>query len=416
MRGADPRSHATRTIHVNLIPFSKQYLRLHEALPFGLRNADGRLLLAAGQRVDSSARLDELLREPLFADEAESSDWRRRLAATVDAMIRRNASLKVIAEARPDNDDGHTPEAEHALGEQITAVVMGLDAALRDPLADPGAVDRLMQLRLRARGLRQRRFDDVLYHGIYAAGQSTERYSSRHALLCAVVSGEAAGLLGWSEPTTTALEQAALTMNVAMRRLQDLLAATETEITPDMRRQIDGHAADGARLLAEAGVTDTLWLDIVRRHHDDSQRAWALAALDEAGRAARLLRRVDIFTAKLSRRAARTPMSPVQAAREACLGADGRPDEIGGVLLKAMGMYPPGSFVELASGERGIVAARGVRANQPLVAALVSASGSVLGEPLLRDTADTRHAVRSAVPPQSVRVVPPHDRVLALAA
>jgi len=401
---------------VNLIPFSKQYLRLHEALPFGLRNADGRLLLAAGQRVDSPARLDELLREPLFADESESSDWRRRLTATVDAMIRRNASLKDIAEARPNSDDAQASNAEHALGDQCTTLALNLDAALRDPLADTGAELRLRQLRLRARVLRESRFDDVVYHGIYSAGQSTEHYSSRHALLCAVVAGETARLLGWSEQITTALELAALTMNVAMRRLQDQLAATEIEITTDMRQQIDRHAADGARRLAEAGVADALWLDIVRRHHDDSQRALALAALDNAGQAARLLRRIDIFTAKLSRRAARVPMSPVQAAREACLGADGRPDEIGAALLKAMGMYPPGSFVELASGERGIVAARGARANQPLVAALVGASGSVLGEPLLRDTADARHAVRSAVPPQSVRVVPPHERVLALAA
>jgi hypothetical protein len=47
---------------------------------------------------------------------------------------------------------------------------------------------------------------------------------------------------------------------------------------------------------------------------------------------AQLLRRVDIFCAKISRRANRAPMSPVQAAREACLGPDGKPDEIGGAL------------------------------------------------------------------------------------
>ena len=45
---------------MNLVPFSKQYLRLNEALPFGLRDAAGRLLLAAGSRVDNSDRLEEL--------------------------------------------------------------------------------------------------------------------------------------------------------------------------------------------------------------------------------------------------------------------------------------------------------------------------------------------------------------------
>ena len=399
---------------MNLIPFSKQYLRLHEALPFGLRDGGGRLLLAAGQRVDSSERLEQLLREPLFADETESSDWRRRLTATVDAMIRRNASLKDIADARPAAVQAAAPDEALATGPQCNALAMAVDGALRDPQAEPGWTARLQALQARARALRLRRLDAALYHLIYAAGQDAAHYSCHHALLCALIAGEAAARLDWSDDTVASLECAALTMNVAMRRLQDQLAVTEAAVTPEWRRQIDAHAAEGARQLAAAGVADALWLDTVRLHHDDSRRDTPLAALDAAGRAARLLRRVDIFTAKLSRRAARRPMSPVQAAREACLGADGRPDEIGAVLIKAMGMYPPGSFVELASGERGIVFARGARANQPQVAALVGASGAALGEPLLRDTAEPRHAVRAAVAADSVRVVPPHERVLAL--
>jgi hypothetical protein len=127
-----------------------------------------------------------------------------------------------------------------------------------------------------------------------------------------------------------------------------------------------------------------------------------------------LLRRVDIFSAKISRRVTRAPMSPVQAAREACLGAGGTPDEIGSALLRAVGIYPPGSFVELASGELGIVVARGRRANLPYVATLVAASGTPLGEPALRDTIERRFAVKAALPPGHVRVRPPHERLLAM--
>jgi hypothetical protein len=79
-----------------------------------------------------------------------------------------------------------------------------------------------------------------------------------------------------------------------------------------------------------------------------------------------------------------------------------------------VGLYPPGSFVELASGERGIVVARGRRANLPLVAALVAASGAPMGEPALRDTEEKRHAVKGAVSSQVVRVIPPHDKLMAL--
>lgn len=208
--------------------------------------------------------------------------------------------------------------------------------------------------------------------------------------------------------------RAALTMNLAMVRLQDSLACSGHPPSPEMRREIDGHAAQGALLLAQAGAGDPLWCETVRLHHDGAAPDRPVAQLDPPRRLARLLRRVDIFAAKMSRRATRLPMSPVQAAREACLGADGRPDEIGAALLKAVGLYPPGSFVELACGEIGIVVSRGRRANLPLVASLVAASGLPLGEPALRDTIDPRFVVRGAVGVGQVKVHPPHERVMVL--
>jgi HD-GYP domain-containing protein (c-di-GMP phosphodiesterase class II) len=399
---------------VNLITFSKQYLRLDEALPFGVRDRAGRLLLAAGQRIDDIKRLAELRGMELYADEEESSDWRRRLALTVDAMVRQNATLKEIAEARPADAARDAKAVEAPMAEQWSQMAHVLDAALREPDAGGAWLGRVRSVHERVRTLAQRRFDGSVYHLIYTAGHSTAGYSSHHALLCTLMAGECARTANWNALEVESLERAALTMNVAMKRLQDELAARDVTLTPALREQIRLHPEAGAALLSAAGVRDGLWLDAVRLHHDDGARASPLDRLTPAERLARLLRRVDIFTAKMSCRATRTPMSPVQAAREACLGADGQPDEIGALLLKAVGLYPPGSFVELTSGERGIVLARGRRANLPIVAALVGASGVPLGEPALRDTVEKRHAVKGAVSSQAVRVIPPHEKLLAL--
>jgi len=199
-----------------------------------------------------------------------------------------------------------------------------------------------------------------------------------------------------------------------MLRLQDQLAVTELPLDTRTRALIDNHADNSARMLQAAGMADPAFLAVVRGHHDQSDDATELSALAPERQVARLLRRVDLFAAKISRRNARAPMSPVQAAREACLGVGGRPDEVGGALLRAVGLYPPGSFVELANGEMGIVLARGRRANLPYVATLISASGNVLGEPALRDTLDQRFAVKSALAPGVVKVRPPHERLLAM--
>lgn len=400
---------------MKLVPFSNQYLRLNEPLPFGVRDATGRLLLAAGRVVESEAMLAEFRSQMLFSEEAESAEWNRRLAAAMDQMLRQGAALKEVVQARPDAPAREARAVQElTLSEMWQELVSHLDQALRDVRPDGDWLAKVKGVHTRARLLAQRRLDASLYLLVYSAAHSVEKYSCHHALLSLLIGEQAASMLGWPQERINTLGLATLTMNVAMLKLQDQLAMSQHAPTPDMRAEINAHPATGARLLRRAGLGDELACQVVVLHHDATQEEVPLAELPPERQLARLLRRVDIFGAKISRRATRSPMSPVQAAREACLGPAGVPDEIGGALLKAVGLYPPGSFVELACGELGIVVARGRRANLPYVAALVSAAGNVLGEPALRDTIDRRFQVKSAVPPHQVKVRPPHERLLAM--
>jgi HD-GYP domain-containing protein (c-di-GMP phosphodiesterase class II) len=400
---------------VKLIPFSAQYVRLNDPLPVGLRDAGGRLLLVAGRSVENEAQLAELTRQALFVDESESAEWTRRLGAAMEDALLRGASLKDVASVRPDSGAREAVQRrELTLPEEWGELVLQLDSTLRDVRADSDWRRRLMGVHARARLMVQRKPDASLYHLVYEAATSSQKYSAHHALLTYVICEQSAALLGWEQAWIDAIGRAALTMNVAMQRLQDQLAVSHYPPTNEQRAQIDAHAAVGARLLREAGLGDELAAAVVALHHQPGPQDAALAPLPPERQLARLLARVDAFAAKISLRASRAPMSPVQAAREACLRPDGTPDEVGAALLKAVGLYPPGSFVELVSGELGIVVARGRRANLPFVASLVSSAGHALGEPALRDTIDRRHAVRAAVPPSQVKVRPPHERLMAM--
>jgi HD-GYP domain-containing protein (c-di-GMP phosphodiesterase class II) len=365
--------------------------------------------------VGTESRMAELLKDPLFSEEAESADWSRRLTAAMDAAIRQGAALRDVVSARPEAAPREAaPATQLTLAEQWEQAAMHLDAALRDVRPDSDWRARLMALHGRARQQSLRRPDAPLYYLVYEAAHSTAKYSAHHALLVMLICEHAAAMLGWPPAWIDSLGRAALVMNVAMQRLQDQLANTQLSPTAEMRAEIAAHPAAGEKMLAAGGLVDPLCLATVRLHHDSTGSDQPLASLSPERQLARLLRRVDIFAAKISRRAMRQPMSPVQAAREACLGAQGVPDEIGGALLKAVGLYPPGSFVELASGDIGIVVGRGRAVNLPYVATLVSASGNPLGEPALRDTVDRRYAVKSTVAPGGVKVRPPHDRLMAL--
>lgn len=402
--------------NVKLIPFSAQYLRLDDPLPFGVRDESGRLLLAAGQNVPGESRLAELREQQLFAEEHEAAGWTRRLGAAVDAALRQGSSLKAVVAARPEAVAARGSAAGPVLSftEQWHELIAQLEGALRDVQPASEWRARLFGVHGRARQLFQRRPDASVYCLAYESIHTTQRYSCRHALLVMGVCEQVAAVLGWSPAWTDSLGRAALLMNVSMVKLQDQLAVTQLPPTAPMRDEIARHPQASVSLLGSAGLDDALCLQAIARHHETLPHDVPLAARPPEHQLAELLRRVDVLTAKFSRRASREPMSPVQAVREACLAAGGRPDELAGALLKALGLYPPGCFVELVGGELAVVLARGTTANQPRVATLVGANGLPLIEPALRDTADRRYAIKGVVAAGAVKVRPSHDKLLAL--
>jgi hypothetical protein len=297
-----------------------------------------------------------------------------------------------------------------------TALALRLEAAVQALHAGQPWLPGLFAVHARARALTAQQPDAALYRLLYHAGHATGHYAAHHALRCLVIGELAAAVLQWPQGRVDALGRAALTMNVAMWDLQNRLALRTGLPSTEERAVIEDHAAQGATRLAAAGLLDELAVGAVRLHRDNPEPQRSLAQLTEPQQIARLLRRLDIFCAKVSRRGARPPMSPVQAARQACLPDGREPDEIGAVLLKTLGLYPPGSWVALACGEMGLVVERGRRPTQPLVASVLNAAGTPLPEPLLRDTRALRYAVQRSVPGRKVQLQPPHEAVLALRA
>ena len=398
---------------MNLVPFAVEHVSGHAALPFAVYAADGRLLLPAHAPLGDVRVQAKLSRQQaLFVQRADHDAWRRGVARAVDSVVQRNASLSQLAQARPDLVRAVRPSLP---GEEWEQLVLALDRAMQAARRDPAWVGSVQEVQAQVRALACRRMDEALFYFIYTGGRRTAFYSSRQALRCMLIAGEAARELGWSDERIAVLDKAALTMNVASWQLQDELVRHAGAIVDEQQRaKIDRHPAEGARWLRDSGVADPAWLEAVLLHHDDSLAGRPPASLTAGQEMAHLLRRVDRYSAMLSRRAGREALSATQAAQQACLGADGKPDATGSLMLKAVGLYPPGCFVRLASREAGIVLSRGERANAPVVAALLNAEGMNLLEPRLRFTAQARHAVCAALSPALVHVDPPLDKLQAL--
>lgn len=399
-----------------LIPFSSDHLRLHQALPFDIVDPQGVLLMPRGATISNDDQLQHLLAHALMVDEQQTEEWRRQFAGQLDRMLRQNVSLKDIASARATAAPAPAPKPATplSLNDEISNLQLALAALLRDVSAGTRWPAKLEFCRRQVEALVERDADGVLYLLVQICTQSTEHYSSHHVFLCAVIAELAARHLGWPAPERESLMRAALAMNASIYALQNQLAQQDAGLTAEQQRRVGDHAAASAALLRQVGLDDALAIDVVQHHHPRQPLHGDLEGRPAAERLVQLLHRVDVFAAKISQRGRRAGMPAPLAARAACLGHDGQPDAVGGALIKALGIYPPGSFVELASGELAVVVLRGRRANQPKVVSLVGRDGMPLGVPAPRDTYDRRHEIKGAARPDQVRVRPRHAQILKL--
>ena len=110
----------------------------------------------------------------------------------------------------------------------------------------------------------------------------------------------------------------------------------------------------------------------------------------------------------------RKSMTPSAAMQATYFDESKKVDEAGASLIKAVGIYPPGSFVKLASNEIATVTRRGVNTLTPRVAVLVNRDGMPMAEPAIRDTRLPSYRIVASVNIRDIKVRSDLLRLLAL--
>ena len=387
-------------------------LRLGMTLPYDVYDAGGKLMFARGQVLRDSPLVRALVDGGAWVMSEDTLEYQRALAHKLDTLVMQDVPLADIA--RADTGFRLDPAAARVeLGprEAWSDLLLHAHSLLRDP--EPGDFGaRLAALRDAALKRLHAHPDATLMLLIFESSQSFGDYSARHALLTLLLCDLVARQLQLAPALSAALHGAALTMNYGAGPAHDRLASQADPATPAQRQALAAHGDRAAARLAEAGITDLTWLAAVRLHHDAGPGP--LAARSDGEMLARLLRRIDLFGARLAPRRSRQAMSGAAAARAVFLDELGQPDEAGAALIKTVGLYPPGSIVRLANGEVGMVFKRGFSANEPLVAALLGKSGSPLSAPVPRDTRLASQAITASLAPAELKLRVNLDALLRL--
>ncbi|OGB06662.1 MAG: hypothetical protein A3E25_18605 [Burkholderiales bacterium RIFCSPHIGHO2_12_FULL_69_20] len=344
----------------------KQRVKVGAPLPFNIRDHDFTLLLARGQVVENFDQMEALFTRGALVDLAE-------LQTPAD-------KVRLVPAA--------------ALPKLWTACLDKLGDTLRESGKD-GFVDALDDSTAPVLALVERDKDLAIFQVLRQNGNELVQYGVNHSTHAAITAYLVAQRLGWSADDAQRVFKAALTMNISMLELQGQLAVQKTPPTAEQRQSILAHPGFSRTMLELGGVTDTDWLDAVSQHHENHDGTGYPGGIREPGDIASLVRRADIYTAKLSPRATRDSIAADKAGRMMFMQEPGHP--MIAALVKEFGVYPPGCYVKLMSGETGLVVRRGSTVMTPIVAVISSPTGIPLPQPVRRDTAQKGYGVHSVL-------------------
>ena len=360
-------------------PFAIRRFRIGEPNPWDIFDERGILLLKKGVLIQNGPQITELAERGILTPEI--------LASIGPEIVRARAPAGPIRAGSP-----------FAVWEDIQ---LHLGDLIRRSIYDPqGTFPYDISVLAALIGHQTAENTDVAC--FFVAQVEVERYPIAHMLHTAIICAAISRRLEWDGAKRLSAICAALTMNVAMLDLQERLTVANFPLLPEDIAAIRGHPEAGAVILRRAGVTDEAWLRAVREHHENHAGTGypvGVAPFDVAD----LVGRADLLAAKVSPRRYRNGLSPHRALRELFLQTGDVGDVIPSAMVREFGVYPPGTYVQLANDEIGVVILRGEKGNEPIVVSLFDSAGFPHTTPVRRDTAQSPYRIRNNIAPGAVK-------------
>ena len=370
---------------IELLRMVADQIQVGVPLPFGVRDEQGLLLLAKGRVVANESQRQILLERGLYVDHNESAadaerpgpDGAQRKLTLFDLWKKSTARLDVLLNSI--DRAGFAERCDSFAGQLM-------DLIARDP-------------------------DIAIYHSVRQDPNRLSLYGLTHALHCALVCHLATSRAGWPPERVRTLMKASLTMNLSIVEVQGRFA-TLGRLNDRQRDKIRNHPQAAVDRLQAAGVTDPAWLQAVLEHHERPGGGGYPHNLGALCEEAAVLRMADVFMAKISPRTERPALPILEAARQMFAEADGSP--LAAAIIKEYGIYPPGNFVLLASGEMAVVIRRGATAHTPVAAAVTDRNAIPVIHTTRRNTAEPAYAIKSLVPDSKMMMRLPPERLYGL--
>jgi HD-GYP domain-containing protein (c-di-GMP phosphodiesterase class II) len=346
-------------------------------LSFSIYDGDGKLLLTEGSVIRSVFQLNTLIERGIYffgpgVPKKEEAD---------EPIVVKSYPFELIDEVYSDLKD--------ILGRVII---------------DPKLPAKI--LKLCAKLQKASEYDHDACLGVISFDQSY-KYPVMHSIHTALVCKTILKRLGWQPEQRLIPMAAAMTMNISMIELQDKLHSQSHPLTEEQRSEVLNHPEKSVDILKRCGVRDETWLNTIMQHHellDGSGYPYAQKE-KEIAQPSRIVTLGDIYGAKITGRAYRKPILATSALREIFLDKRQCTDaSISKLLIRNLGIFPPGSFVELNNGEIAVVTHVGKDARYPVVSSVVRADGRAYARPIVRDSSQDEFGIKKIISKKEARI------------
>lgn len=351
-------------------------IQVGASLPWDTFDSSGRLLLRRGVVVKNDEQLKRLLDVGLFGDSPDPDVEHSPVAGDSAAVEHDRVSVfDLLDNARARLASLVLPEpVPDAFGARVVELAQDLQRACE--IDSDAALASVM-------------LSPWLPYSV--------RQCCNSAVICEVVWRQ----LEWPAEKRLPGLAAALTMNLSILQLQDALYHQHQQQPLDdaQKTAILAHPRAAVALLERLGVDEPVWLNAVAQHHEalDGTGYPARLSGDTIGTEARSLAMADKYCAMISERGYRQARPADAALRQMLSQGKGLDTELAARLVRAVGIYPPGSVVELNNGEIGVVVKCTLDARHPVVRVVISADGRDLREFPERLTSKMPFGVKAAV-------------------
>jgi putative nucleotidyltransferase with HDIG domain len=207
-----------------------------------------------------------------------------------------------------------------------------------------------------------------------------DSYTIGHSVRVSTLAMTVGREMGWPDDQMAELATAALLHDVGKAKVPDEILYKPGKLTDDERKIAESHAAIGAQILLAKGDASPTVVAAAWGHHIRHDKGgypyppdWVIKS-PIAG----LMQVCDVFEALTAARPYKSPMPP-RRAFEIILKDPAAYDPVPlTALIRAIGLYPPGSEIALTDGSRGYVMAKGPEWEQPIVRVCRTPGGDML--------------------------------------